>query len=146
MPQLCIHYDAGIISLQKVRELAHSVGAEITGHVGHLILRSAETLHARAASGLGAKIRALDGVLEAEVTGSGVVRVEFDRELISEAALRGKMAASGIFLAEKPTEELAHVEDHEQAPAAKGAGPRRMKRTRMYTRACSAKSPSSRLH
>ena len=47
------------------------------------------------------------------------------RELISEAALRDKVAASGIFLAKKSTEELVQVEDHEheQAPATKGAGP-----------------------
>lgn len=125
VPQLCIHYDTGIISLERVRELARSVGAEITGQVGHLILRGAETFHARAASSLSTKIRALEGVLEAEVTGTGVVRVEFDRELISEAALRDKVAASGILLAEKPTEKPVRVEDqeHEKAPVAKGAGP-----------------------
>jgi Cd2+/Zn2+-exporting ATPase len=83
LAQLCIHYDAGVIPLERVRELAQSVGAEITGRVGHLILRTDETFDAREASSLGAEVRKIEGVVEAEVAGSGVARLEFDRHLVT---------------------------------------------------------------
>ena len=99
--ELCIHYDPELISLQRVRELAESVGADITLRVGHLIAKTVDTFRARAANSLGAKLRALDGVFEAEVAGSGVVRIEFDRRRTSVETLREQMMAVGIRLAEE---------------------------------------------
>ena len=121
--ELCIHYDPELISLERVRELAASVGAEITSRVGHLIVQSIDTFHARAASSLGAKLRALDGVFEAEVAGSGVVRIEFDRQRISKSALREQVRASGARLASEPLGLPAasqaptevHADDHDHA-------------------------------
>ncbi len=102
--ELCIHYDPDLISLERVRELAESVGAEITSKVGHLIVQAIDTFHARAASSLGARLRSLEGVFEAEVAGSGAVRIEFDRQRISKAALLEQVTASGIRLATTPVE------------------------------------------
>lgn len=96
LAQLCIHYDASVIPLERVRELAQSVGAEITGRVGHLILRTDATFDAREASSLGAEVRKIEGVVEAEVAGSGVARLEFDRTLVTQAALLAQLAALGI--------------------------------------------------
>lgn len=122
LAQLCIHYDAGIIPLERVRELAQSVGAEITGRVGHLILRTDATFDAREASSLGAEVRKIEGVVEAEVAGSGVARLEFDRHLVTEAALLAKLAALGIRPV-APIAEATHAhEDHEHEHEHEHAG------------------------
>lgn len=39
-PQLCIHYDPATLSLTRVRELVHSVGADLTSRFAHLVLRT----------------------------------------------------------------------------------------------------------
>ena len=116
--ELCVHYAPDLISLERVRELAESVGAEITSRVGHLIVQSIDTFHARAASSLGAKLRAQGGVFEAEVAGSGVVRIEFDRQRISKAALLEQVMASGIRLATEPFGAPAAVQAPTEVHAA----------------------------
>jgi Cd2+/Zn2+-exporting ATPase len=73
-PQLCIHYQPDVISLTRVRELALSVGAQLTKQTGHLLLQAVDTLHARAARSMATQIRAWDGVLEADVAASGLIR------------------------------------------------------------------------
>lgn len=44
--ELCIHYDPDpdLISLERVRELAKNVGAEITSRVGHLITQALDVV------------------------------------------------------------------------------------------------------
>lgn len=76
-PQLCIHYDRARLPLQRVRELAHAAGAELSERYGHRVGRS-PTLHARAARSLAARLEALPGVVEADVAASGAWRLEFD--------------------------------------------------------------------
>lgn len=95
-PQLCIHYDPSIISLTRVRELAKSVGAQLSERFSHLVIRANEPLHARAARRLADGLRSIAGVLEADVSASGAVRIEYDSQRVSTQALRVKMAELGI--------------------------------------------------
>ena len=46
---LCIHYDPEIVSLQRVREVAASVGIELGDRYGHLFLELGSAVHARKA-------------------------------------------------------------------------------------------------
>lgn len=113
-PQLCIHYDPKVIALPRVRELARATGAQLTDRIGHLVLQ-ASPMHARAARTLAARVQALQGVLEAEVTPTGTVRVEFYRQRLDEPALRQQLQALGIG-AETPharEEPHAHHEGHD---------------------------------
>lgn len=95
-PQLCLHYDPAIIPLTRVRELVHSVGAQLTSQFSHLSFRAAAPMHARAARDVADSLRNVPGVLEADVAASGAVRIEFDRTRVSEAALLVKAAALGV--------------------------------------------------
>ncbi|MBQ1763986.1 MAG: heavy metal translocating P-type ATPase, partial [Aquincola sp.] len=94
-PQLCIHFDRGRLSLQRVRELAHAAGAELSDRYGHRAGRSA-TMHARAARSLGARLEELPGVVEAEVAASGAWRLEYDATRTDAAAIDQSLAALGL--------------------------------------------------
>ena len=94
-PRLCLHYDPDRLPLPRVRELAVQAGTAVTARYGHLTL-DAGTMQQRRARTLSALAARLPGVLEAEGTGSGVFRVEYDREATDEPALR--LALDGVGL------------------------------------------------
>ncbi|GAB3757900.1 heavy metal translocating P-type ATPase [Ramlibacter monticola] len=114
-PQLCIHYDPHEISLARVREIASANGARITDQIGHLAVRAA-AMHARAARRLGAQVEQLPGVVEAEVAGTGGIRIEFDRSRTDAASLREQLRDLGIE-EEASSDEHPHAE-HGAEPAA----------------------------
>lgn len=94
--QLCLHYDPAVISLSRLRELVDSVGAHLSERFSHLVIRADGTLHARAARHIADDLRGVAGVLEADVAGSGAIRIEFDRNQVSAQALIDKATALGV--------------------------------------------------
>lgn len=94
-PLLCIHYDPQQQSLQRVRELAESVGGTLTQRFGHRLME-AEPMPARVARRLGDELRGIAGVLEAEVAPVGTARIEFDRERLSDEALSQRLRDLGL--------------------------------------------------
>src|SRR3546814_1373916 len=86
--QLCIHYDPDFLPLARVRQLATSAGAAITGQDGHIRWDVDGLLHERRARAVGDQLRRLAGVIEAEASAVGAVRVEFDRSVTSEQDIR----------------------------------------------------------
>ncbi len=95
-PQLCVHYQPEILPLARVRELVQSVGAQLTARFAHLVIRGDATLHARAARSVAEGLRGVPGVLEADVSAAGAVRIEYDRECVSEGDLRAKLKTLGV--------------------------------------------------
>jgi Cd2+/Zn2+-exporting ATPase len=95
-PQLCIHYDRNQLSLARVRELTLAAGAEITRRIGHISERLPNPLHARAARTLAARLSNTPGILEADVSPSGSLRLEFDRHMVNFAALTAQLQQDGI--------------------------------------------------
>ena len=95
-PQLCVHYEPATLPLARVRELVQTAGAQLTARFAHLVIRGCETLHARAARSAAEALRAIPGVLEADVSASGTVRIEYDRSVVSESALLAKAETLGI--------------------------------------------------
>ncbi|MCM4158105.1 heavy metal translocating P-type ATPase [Gramella sp. AN32] len=79
-PQLCFHYDPDIISIDRIQSLAKSTGAEITEKYGHLLIEVKGIRHTRQARSIEKSLLAINGVLEASVSGSGMVRLEFDKK------------------------------------------------------------------
>lgn len=125
-PQLCIHYDPGVISLQRVRELAQVGGAKLTDRFGHLIVRTTANMHARAARSLVSELQGLEGVVEAEAAASGAVRIEFDRERVGEDALSARLNELGVRV-EKPHGLAVHARgkpSHDESAAKTEAVPR----------------------
>lgn len=85
-PQLCVHYDPSLISLSRLREIVHTTGASISDTYGHYVAK-VEPMHARRARQISDDLRALDGVVEAEASSSGSLRIEYLRKMVSEPEL-----------------------------------------------------------
>ncbi|MFG1260570.1 heavy metal translocating P-type ATPase [Xanthobacter flavus] len=97
--QLCVHYDVAVIALPRIRELAQSAGARITERFGHTMWQADGITHERRARTVANSLRALPGVLEAEASASGLVRVEFDREAVTEQEIRKALVQMGAVAA-----------------------------------------------
>lgn len=78
--QLCIHYDPRTISLERVQTLARQSGAELAQRYGHYVGRLSGIRHARHARTVAGQIGRWPGVLEASVSASGAVHLEFDQQ------------------------------------------------------------------
>lgn len=109
--QLCIHYDASILPLPRIRELVASAGAEVTDRYGHMVWQL-EISHQRRARTIAAKLRKLPGVLEAEASVSGTVRVEFDRKQTSQDTLRKALSQMA-----EATKERGSAHEHAEGKA-----------------------------
>jgi len=79
-PQLCFHYDPDIISIDRIQSLAERTGAEITEKYGHLLIEVKGIRHTRHARTIEKSLLGIKGVLEASVSASGMVRLEFDKK------------------------------------------------------------------
>lgn len=97
-PQLCVHYDPDVISLGRLRELVQSEGLALTDRFAHVLGRVNLPTHARHSQRIAEQLRSLDGVIEADVSPGGVVRIEYDRSAIDEAKLKARLTALDITL------------------------------------------------
>lgn len=93
---LCIHFDPNMLSIARVREIVRASGAAISERFGHVVWRVEGLSHQRRARMVSDRLRTMPGVLEAEASASGVVRVEFDKSVTSESGLRGALSEAGI--------------------------------------------------
>ena len=93
--QLCVHFDPDRLSIGEVRDLARRAGAELEQRYGHLLLKS-ESMYARQARTIELRIGQLAGVLEAAVSPTGEIRMEFDRQATDESKIRTALQGINI--------------------------------------------------
>ncbi len=86
--RLCIHYQPEVLSLGRIREIAEGAGARITERFGHILWQTGGLSNERRARTVSELLQRAPGVLEAVATVAGPIRIEFDRTLTTEAALR----------------------------------------------------------
>ncbi|MBO6661691.1 MAG: heavy metal translocating P-type ATPase [Roseivirga sp.] len=96
VPQLCFHYDPQVISIDRIQKLAEQTGAEITGKFGHKLIEVEGIRHTRHARNIERNLRNKAGILEASVSGSGMVRLEFDTTVIVEAEILKSLRKEGL--------------------------------------------------
>jgi Zn2+/Cd2+-exporting ATPase len=94
--KLCLHYRPDVLSLGRIREIAEGAGARVTERYGHLVWQTDGLSHERRARTVREFLRRSTGVLEAETTIAGAVRIEFDRSLTSEKVLRQLLDELGV--------------------------------------------------
>lgn len=94
--QLCIHYDPILIPLARLRELVEASGVRVSERFGHLLWKTDGIGHTRRARTVSERLCALPGVLNAEASASGVVHIDFDREVTGEDALHTALLALGV--------------------------------------------------
>jgi len=114
--QVCIHVDPDLVSVHDVRHLALQAGARLTQEYGHL-MADVEPMPPRRARRLTSELLSIPGVLEAAVAPTGAVRIEFDREATTEAAVRKPLAE---VLGQEGAQPTKH--DHEEAQGVGGDG------------------------
>jgi len=124
---LCIHYNPEIVSLQRVREVAASMGVELGDRYGHLFLELGSAVHARKARTIAAQVQAVPGVIEATTSPAGGISIEYERAKTGEAELRAKLDALGV--AQEPPSPRGDLKDqreghdHKDGPRSFPRGP-----------------------
>ncbi len=120
--QLCVHYDPDVLSLARIREFVTAAGASVAERYGHLVTKL-DIPHQRRARAIAEHLRSIPGVLEAEASASGTVRVEFDRTLTTQDTLKRVLAnltrAPAISIAASTA--VAVHDGHDHAPGAHDA-------------------------
>ncbi|SMG14046.1 Cd2+/Zn2+-exporting ATPase [Marivirga sericea] len=96
VPQLCFHYDPELISIDRIQSLAEQAGAEITQKFGHKLIEVEGIRHTRHARHIERDIRDIAGILEASVSASGMVRVEYDTAKTDEAEILKALRKDGL--------------------------------------------------
>jgi Cd2+/Zn2+-exporting ATPase len=99
--QICIHFDPDQLSIGEVRELAIRAGAELDQQFGHLLLNS-QTMYARQASSFEARAKEIPGILDAAVSPTGLLKIEFDRKVTNEESIRAALRKIGVSLTDAP--------------------------------------------
>jgi len=109
--QLCVHYDPAILALSRIRTVVKGVGAEITERYGHAVWQ-VDIPHQRRARTIAERLRRLPGVIEAEASAGGIVRLEFDRSVTSEVALQDAFSKEiGRAARPLPARDGKHADD-----------------------------------
>lgn len=86
--EVCVHFAPEIVAIEKLRKMVASMGAAISERYGHVLWTVDGVTHQRKARTVSDALTQLPGVVEAEASAAGYVRIEFDREVIVEHQLR----------------------------------------------------------
>ncbi|WP_313178469.1 heavy metal translocating P-type ATPase [Massilia sp.] len=97
-PLLCLHYDPSVITVSRLRELVSAVGAQLTDKFAHYVGCAPSPLHSRSARLFSQRLRQIPGVLEAEVSASGRIRVEYERAAVARTRLEELVSSLGTEL------------------------------------------------
>lgn len=92
---LCIHFDSDQLPLGQLRAFALQAGAAIRDLNGHFRFQLGGGAHARSARRIAADLRAMRGVIRAEVGPTGRGFVEFDRRKTDGPQLQTLVRAAG---------------------------------------------------
>jgi len=109
--QLCFHYDPSCISIAEIEKLAKKAGAEITQLYGHLLVQVSGVRQPRHARILEADINGVEGVLNASVSGTGFIQLEYDKSKTSTKKIKNAITGFGLNIIN--TEDF-HAEEHEE--------------------------------
>ncbi|MDD8042164.1 MAG: heavy metal translocating P-type ATPase [Verrucomicrobiota bacterium] len=96
VPQLCFHYDPDVISISRIQSLAEQTGAEITEEFGHKLIEVDGIRHSRHARNIERHFRDKEGIIEAAVSASGMVRIEYDKAKLNEAEILKIVRKEGL--------------------------------------------------
>ena len=121
--QLCVHYNPNVLSLARIRRMARRLGAQLTDHYGHAVWRVEGLRHPRRARTVAALVKRQQGVLEAEASAAGSLRVEYDRDRVDAADLEALLAGLGVRVVEDFARERAASRGGFHRHAAPGARP-----------------------
>ena len=94
--KLCVHFDSDLLPLQRIREIAKSAGAEITGKFGHLRWTVEGLSNQRRARTVTERLLSIPGVVTAHASPAGAISLDYHRDQSSEAELRRALNKLGV--------------------------------------------------
>ena len=112
--ELCIHYDPELLSLEQIKQLAQQAGAEISERFTHRLLEVRGIHHQRHAHILEQQLQQLPGMIVAVVSASGVIRLEWDNEKLSEMTVMQTIANMGLAIRAKQEHKDSGHHSHEE--------------------------------
>jgi hypothetical protein len=95
---LCVHFDPEEIDRLHLREVILTTGTRLCEQFGHATWTTPSISDSRKAETAAEKLRGVRGVIAAEVEPDRRIRIEYDRERIQKAELRGVLALMGVHL------------------------------------------------
>ncbi|MEG0974550.1 MAG: heavy metal translocating P-type ATPase [Comamonas sp.] len=107
-PQLCIHFNPEVQSLARIREIAQASGIYVTERFGHNLWQTVGINNARRARTVADSLCQLKGVIDADASVSGLVHIDFDRQLTNERAILDALAGMGVIVEEKTQVHAEH--------------------------------------
>ncbi len=96
VPQLCFHYNPELISINRIQQIAKRTGAEILEKYGHKLIEVEGIRHVRHARKIEASLNSLEGILQAAVSASGMIGLEFETSKINEEKLLKALRKEGL--------------------------------------------------
>ena len=112
--KICIHYNPDIISLKNVKNIAEQSGAEITKRFQHLLLDVKGIRHQRHARNIEQSMQKEKGIVEAAVSATGVIRLEWDNELTDKKHILKSIKKTGLTFNDIHPKEKGHDHDHKK--------------------------------
>ena len=99
--QLCFHYNPDVLTIEKVQTLAKQAGAKITNKYHHLLFEVEGIRHQRQTRVIETALRGEKGILSVAASGSGMILIEFDSNLIDEGDITDSLKKQGISIVAK---------------------------------------------
>lgn len=96
VPQLCFHYDPDRISVEQVQAMARQTGASLAEKYSHKLIEVNGIRHARHARKIERFLRDSIGILEASVSITGMIRLEFNPEETDEEQILTHLRNQGL--------------------------------------------------
>jgi len=93
---LCFHYDPAIISLETIQQIAQKAGAELTAQFGHLLVKVEGIRHVRHARYIESQLKKGKGILDASVSGGGLISAEFNLSTTSRDTILQAIRKEGL--------------------------------------------------
>lgn len=95
-PKLCFHYNPQIISIERIQSLISQTGTAITKKFGHKLIEVEGIRHTRHARLIERNLQHLNGIIEANVSASGIVRIEFEKSKTNESKIFQALSKEGL--------------------------------------------------
>lgn len=114
--KICIHYDPDVLSLAKVKAIAKQNGAILTQRFNHLLLDVKGIRHQRHARNIGQSLMKVNGIVEASLSTTGVIRLEWDTRQINKQEVQTAVEKTGLKIVPATTGKHEHEEgdDHDR--------------------------------
>lgn len=87
--QLCIHFQPDIVTLSQIKKLAWQTGAQLNDTYGHLLIEVKGIRHPRHSRSISKQLNKVEGVVDANASASGWIRIEFDQNKTNKQTLFG---------------------------------------------------------